>query len=54
VLLIEKGANVDAKTKLGETPLLISCRCSSPKNNTIRFLLDSGADPNKNVIIFRS
>jgi ankyrin repeat protein len=50
-LIIKKGGNVNAKTKSGETPLLIACRTPTPKYYEIRLLLRAGADPNAQVII---
>jgi ankyrin repeat protein len=44
-LLIEKGANVDARNKQGETPLMSAAQCYNYNRETVvRILLNAGAN----------
>ena len=44
-MLVEKGADVNAHSKLGRTPLMIAAGCDGC-TATVKLLLDKGADPN--------
>ena len=44
-MLVDKGADVNAHSKLGRTPLMIASACDGC-SATVKLLLDKGADPN--------
>lgn len=45
-LCIDKGANLDVKSKAGDTPLMTACECNNSTIITIRTLIKLGADVN--------
>lgn len=49
-ILLDSGANIEATTSNGETPLMIACHLR--RSTIVRRLLDSGADPNHHPVDF--